>query len=148
MRISRRLAIVLAASIGLNLFLGGMLTAHYLFGDDQKRTRGFFQRDAARAELSEPHRKTVDAIWDKHRPVMRGHLRALRESRREVRRLLRAEKVDTAAIAKARQQYDASQQQVRVSVRRAVDEISAALPDAERRKYFETGFKRSRRSRQ
>jgi uncharacterized membrane protein len=147
MRISRRLAVILAVSVGLNLFLGGVMTAHWLFnGDRSPRERSFFQREAARADLSAPHRKTVDAIWDRHRPAMRGHIRALRESRREVRRLLKAETLDPDALAAARRTYDRNRQQVRAVVRQAVDEISAALPDAERRKYFETGFKRTRRA--
>lgn len=149
MRLSRRLAVVLAASLALNLFLGGMLTAHWLFRGPPPHERGgrFFDRQAALEAIDAEHRAGVQAILARNEPELRARMRAVREARREVRRQLMGDPIDHEALAQAHAELAARGQEAHARMQANVAEIAAALPAAERRRFFEASFKRRRHER-
>ena len=149
MRLSRRLALVLAVSLGLNLFLGGMLASQWLFHGAPFAAHprgahppGPFDREAARNALDEDYRAVVDEIWERNRPSLRQSVRGLREGREAVRRELLADPFDPAALAQAHEALAQRMQTMRGVMEAHVIEIAQALPADQRRRYFEASMRR------
>ncbi len=146
MRLSRRLAVVLAVSLALNLFLGGMITAHWLLRGPPPHERGgrFFDRHAALQAIGEEHRALVESIWARNEPELRERMHAVRAARREVRRQLMSDPLDREALALAHESLAARAQEAHARMRANIAEIATALPAEARRRYFEASFRRRR----
>ena len=97
---ARRLWILLIVSLSSNLFLGGLFAGKLIF--DRKplppgpRLRVDL-RHAMRA-LQPASREKADTLWRLRRPDLRQRLRAVREARRNLRRLLSREEATAAQI--------------------------------------------------
>ncbi len=147
-RPSRRLALVLAASLGLNLFLGGMMASQWLFHGPPfsahprgAHSPGPFDRKAARAALDEEYRAVVDEIWERNRPSLRQGVRGLRQGREAVKRQLLADAFDPEALKRAHEDLAERMQSMRGVIEAHVLEIAEVLPADQRRLYFEASLR-------
>lgn len=147
--ITRRIAIALAASIGLNLFLGGMIASAWI----AKRTHeprdariagvaGPFDLRRGVAELDPSSRDIVREVRRRHGESLRQAGRQMREDRRAVRQALMAEEIDRAeldaALAGMRRSMDAAQ----VEMHGALADIAMALGPEERRRFLRAALNR------
>lgn len=142
---NRRLAIALVASLALNLFLGGMMTASWLFREEPPPgfpRPGLFDRQAALSAIGEEHRPAIEAIWAKNGPELRRRVRALREARDAIRRQLTADSFDPAALAEAHALLEERGRAAHAAMQANIAEVAAALPDEERQRYFEATRRR------
>jgi len=135
---TKRLVIALAASVTLNLFLGGFLTARAVIGRPHDMhhagpgpflgPRGLF--GTARLANAQPQ---VKQVFERHREGLRNHRRQMHEARRGVAEALTAEPFERArlerALAGARQATDASQ----AAMHAALVEVAEAVGPEERR---------------
>lgn len=147
MRTTRRLSIALLVSLALNLFLGGMITSQWIFGERHGRPGhvGRFDRQGARAAIDEQYRPEVDVVWQRHKAALRGKFREVRQVRRRLRELLVAEELDQAALAETYGELHERGLAARSLLGRPLAEIAAALPADQRRRYFEAGFAKRRK---
>jgi len=151
MRTPRRLAFFLAISIGLNLFLGGVIASHLFWRGDhwrmgepraEKISRHIFHRRAAAATLDGDHRHMADEIWRQGREGHRAHFRAMRQSRQEIRQILTADDFDPKALAAAYETLNQQLSTARSGLGVAISEIAEKLPPEARKRYFDAGFRR------
>ena len=149
MRTSRKLSIVLAISLALNLFLGGTFVSHWMFGDTWKRDgfRGPLHHTAAREKLGSEHQGMVDNIWQQHRPMIRENVGAMRAARRVVRNTLIADPFDRKALDKAYADLHQRLLEARSSMAKSIGDVAEKLPAIERQAYFKEGFRRFRHGR-
>lgn len=136
---SRRLATVLALSLALNFFLGGMYFSGWLSQRQAAETpaAGAFKMRRGRAALDEAAKPTFDAVWARHEDDIRPRVKAMREARREVRRLLQAEDFDAAALAAANAVLREKSEDAQSAVHAAMGEIAAALTPEQRLAFSE-----------
>ncbi len=149
MRIQRRLSIVLFVSLAINLILIGMLATFWLKGDlARKHARWHrFDRDAAMAAISEDSRRAVEEVWQQHRGALREHWKERRAMRQQMREMLLSDQFDKAAYITLNEKMNAQSLRARARLHNAIAETAARLPAAERRRYFEEGYKRRKRGR-
>lgn len=155
-RLSKRgLGIALIASLGVNLFLAGMIVTATIYHKDGRGgwagySRPFPHRYARRA-LEGESREKVDGIWREARPDLRMRIREMRRSRREIHRQLRAETLDRSALDRAFAALRASTASAHDAVQKVIGRIAETLNAEERRSYFRRRhwrrYKRFRRSR-
>lgn len=142
-RWSRRLAAVLLVSLGLNLFLGGVLVSRWVVEPppthDERAFRPFDRR-AGLEVLTPAERETVAAIWRDNRREIRRAARGVGDARRALRAALIAEPFDPAAVDAAQRDLAARVERVRAVMTGHLIEIAAALPPEQRRRYFEATF--------
>ena len=139
MRLSRRLSIVLLISLGVNLFLSGMLVTQWLAATSPDMA-GPFNRHAAVAALSDEHRRVVEGIWQRHEARAGDRLEAAREVRRRIRRQLEADPFDKAALEQSFMELREVMVPLGVQLFGTIVEIADSLPLAERKRFFEAGF--------
>lgn len=139
MRLSRRLSILLMLSLGMNLFLAGVLVTQWLAGRPME-VAGPFNRDAAHAALSDDYRRVVKDIWERNQPIVRGHLYEAREIRRQIRQQLNADVLDKEGLETSFMTLRDTMVPLSVRIFATVVEIAESLPVDERRRYFEAGF--------
>ena len=149
---SNRLRWLLIGSLALNLFLGGIYVGHWVGawrgGPDgaagHVRALRFHLRPMLE-NLPEASREQAEAVMERHRDPIRGAVRAMRQSRREVRDALLAEPVDEArldrALAETRERAAASQ----AAMHAAMTEFARELPPEARRKLAENLGRHGRR---
>ncbi|MFT6583194.1 MAG: putative membrane protein [Alphaproteobacteria bacterium] len=151
MRTPRRLAFILAISIGLNLFLGGVIASHLFWRGDhwrmgapgaEKISRHIFHRRAAAATLNDDHRHMANEIWHQSRQGHRSHFRAMRQSRQEIRQILIADDFDPKALTVAYEKLNQQITTARSGLGGAIAEIAEKLPTEARKRYFDAGFRR------
>jgi uncharacterized membrane protein len=136
---TKRLVIALAASVAVNLFLGGFLTSR-AFMHKQRRDhrtasgpflgpRGLLGPGGLANATPE-----VKNVLEQHREGLRNHRRRMHEARRAVAEALRAEPFERGrleqALADARTATDASQ----AAMHAALVEVAATVGPEERRK--------------
>ncbi len=142
-RWSRRLGIALMVSLGLNLFLGGVLVSRWIFEPPppiSERAYRAFDHRAGLEVLDPAQRERVAAIWRDNRREIRRAARGYREARWALRQALIAEPFDPAAIEAAQRELAARVDAVRAVMTAHLTEIAAALPPEQRRRYFEATF--------
>ncbi|MEM1140080.1 MAG: periplasmic heavy metal sensor [Pseudomonadota bacterium] len=135
---SKRLSVLLFASLGVNIFLVGLLVGGGL------KARGHTdQIDApAVASLLQPHR-LITALPDERKGELRRYLkgkapeirplvRDMRESRREVFRVLQTEPLDVVALEAAFLKTEAAEQTLRSEAFGILVEILDTLPEDEK----------------
>ncbi|HSE79866.1 MAG TPA: periplasmic heavy metal sensor [Alphaproteobacteria bacterium] len=135
-RAAKWLALALLVSLGVNLFLGGLLAGRY-FGP-QHRTfarseayerpgQEFFRRLIGRVPAE--HRAAFEDVLSAKRPDMERTSQALRESRTKIREAVRAEPFDRAkleaAFAEVRERNMALQKSVHEAMAEAVQKLPA-----------------------
>lgn len=139
-RAAKWLALALLVSLGLNLFLGGLLAGRY-FGP-QHRTfarseayerpgQDFFRRLIGRVPAE--HRGAFEDVLNAKRPDMDRASQALRESRMKVREAVRAEPFDKARLEAAFGDVRERNMALQKSVHEAMAEAVQALPADVRR---------------
>lgn len=139
MLLSRRLSILLMLSVGINLFLAGVLVTQWLEGTPVAMA-GPFNRDAAHAALTDDYRRVVQGIWEQNQTAIRDSLYEARETRRQIRQQLNAEVLDREGLKASFMTLRDIMVPLSVRIFTAVVEIAEALPVEERRRYFEAGF--------
>lgn len=124
-RTTRRLGLALAISVGINLFVVGAATSHWLRrseGPAPVRDGGrFLFRSTER--LSEPGRAKVRSIMKRHRSDLAPRRRAMRQAQKDVQAALGAEPFDRARL-------DRGLEQLRKETSRAQRELHTALGEA------------------
>ena len=139
-RLSKRgLGIALIVSLGVNLFLAGMIVTGALYhkrGGDMAGYGRPFPHWSARRSLEGESRAKVDAIWREARPDMRMRIREVRRARRDIRRQLRADTLDRPALDKAFAALRASTTGTHNAMHGLIGRIAETLNAEERRQYF------------
>jgi uncharacterized membrane protein len=134
-RINKRLAIGLALSLSINLFVGGFVVARRVL-----MHRGF----AAHAPMLEPRGflgraglgssgPRVQRVLELERGTLREQHGALRAARAKVRAALEAEPFDKTQLESALQELHAQTSQVQSTMHRTLVEIATSLDAAQRK---------------
>jgi len=136
----RGLGIALIVSLGVNLFLAGMIVTavvtHKGGGRSWANEGRPFPHWTARRTLKGPSRDKVDAMWREARPDLRMRIREIRAARREVRRQLRAETIDKAALERAFTDLRTSTANAHQAMHTLIGRIAETLSAEERQNYF------------
>lgn len=139
-RLSKRgLSIALIASLGINLFLAGMIVTATIYHKGGRGWSGYersFPHRSARHSLEGDSRKKVDEIWREARPDLRMRLREVRQARREIRRQLRADTLDRSALDRAFAAFRTSTNAAHNAMHALIGRIAETLNAEERRSYF------------
>ncbi len=147
---TRKLAIVLAVSIGLNLFLGGAIASAWLvkrqYGGlrppPQVGMAGDFDFRGGLAALGSEARPLAREIRREYGPRLREAGKAMQDARREVGRMLRADQIDPVALdvalADIRKRSDDAQAVMHQVLMEAITKLT---PD-QRRKFIEAAMRR------
>lgn len=150
---TRKLAIALAISIGLNLFLGGAITSAWLvkrqYGGlrppPQAGMAGDFDFRGGLAALGGEARPLAREVRREYGPRLREAGKAIHDARREVGRMLRADEIDpaklNAALADLRARSDGAQAVMHQVLMEAITKLT---PD-QRRKFLEAATRRGPR---
>jgi uncharacterized membrane protein len=142
----RKLAIALAISVGLNLFVGGMITSawitkrHYAGRPDRPPAAalaGRFDLRGGFEAVGRDARPMAREIRREYGPRMREAGEAMQEARRTVGEILRGDELDPealdAAFAELRQASDAAQ----ATMHRILLETMTRLTPEQRRAFLE-----------
>lgn len=150
--VTRRLAIALAISLGLNLFIGGMVTTAWLtkkqrFGQRQPQVGATMRPLDLRkgiAALGDADRPAIAEIRERFGPALRQQGRAMHKAQRDVGRLLKADELDPAeleaALARLRRGSDAAQETMHAMMVGIVGELTPG----QRRRFFEAAIRKPR----
>ena len=150
---TRKLAIMLAVSIGFNLFLGGAIASAWLvkrqYGDlrppPQASMAGEFDFRGGLAALGGETRSMAREVRREFGPRLREAGKAMHETRREVGRMLRADDIDPvaldAALVALRQHSDEAQ----AVMHGVLKEIITKLTPDQRRIFLEAAMQRRAR---
>ncbi len=150
-RTTRRLAIALVISLGLNLFIGGMVMSAWLtkrhFGQRQPQIGAMMRPLDLRkgiAALGDADRPTIARIRERFGPALRQQGREMHKAQRDVGRLLKAEELDPAeleaALERLRRGSDAAQEAMHAMMVGIVGELT---PEP-RRRFFEAAVRKPR----
>ena len=120
--------------------------ATILPGAAPKAKRKRFDPRAALAALDQPHRQKADRILQKKRKELSEGWQQRREQRRHVRKLLTAEKLDSAELKTTLTALRRRGDENREVFSNLLLELADALPDEQRRRYFQHGIPRFWRS--
>jgi len=136
--------IVLIVSLGLNLFLGGLMVGRWFSGPPHRppfvmNDRGpagepnrILQRMAA--ALPPDHRPAFETVIAKHRERVMQAAGQAREAREQVRKTLRQEPFDRAALDRAFESLRQSNTVLQQEVQNTIGDAAAMLPaDARQR---------------
>ena len=154
-RVTRRLAIALAVSVGLNLFIGGMVTSAWL---SKKRPSGQRQPEIGAmmrpldlrkgiAVLGDADRPAIARIRKHFGPALRQQGREMREAQRDVGRLLREEALDPAALAAALKRLRRGSAAAQETMHGLMVDIVKELTPGQRRRFFEAAIRKPRDAR-
>ncbi len=150
-RTTRRLAIALAVSVGLNLFIGGMVTSAWLTKKkfDQRRPEfGATMRplDLRRgvAALGDADRPEIARIRERFGPALRQQGREMREAQRDVGRLLKEEALDPAELAAALERLRRGSDAAQETMHGLMVDIVKELTPEQRRRFFEAAIRKPR----
>ncbi len=138
--------LVLLASLGLNVLLGGMFIGGWAGGSGHHgQGSRWFDREAARDAISPEAQKIVDDIRVAHDAKLREAFKATRELRQEIRRLLTADQIDGAALEAAQMALTTHRAAAQAMIATLQKELALALPPDDRKAYFTAGAKRDDR---
>ena len=150
-RVTRRLAIALAISVGINLFIGGMVTTAWLTKRHVEKRQpqiGAMMRplDLRKgiAALGDAERPTIARIRQRFGPALMRQGREMREAQRDVAHLLKTGDLDPAeleaALARLRRGSDSAQQ----AMHEMMVGIATELTPEQRRQFFEAAIRKPR----
>jgi len=150
LRSLRTLWIALFISVGLNLFVAGMLVAGHFFGpppNERVRRGAPFHFRAAIEALPAAKREEIKTLVRSRLDEVRRMGREARESRRAVRRVLRAEPYDQNAVNAAYREMRRRHGLAMENLHRTMSEVLGKLTPEERRAFMRAGYRRLRRER-
>ena len=136
----RWMKVVLAVSLGFNVFFGSVIVGHWIAGPHGPRTMVFGQprgpggppsrmiADRLAAALPAEHRPQFEAVMAKHRPAVSEAAARFHESRDKVREVLAREPFDPAALDQAFSEQRARNEALQVAIQDSIAEAAAALP--------------------
>lgn len=141
----KKLAVALAISVAVNLFIGGMIASAWLV---QRPPGGFRaagplmmgQELAARDETARP---AFAAVRDRHKRDIRRSFKSVQKARRAAHRALVAEDFDPAAFEAALAEVRSRTAGAQRALHAAFAELAANLSAAQRRRLAE-GMRRRR----
>ena len=151
-RVTRRLAIALAVSVGINLFIGGMVTSAWLskkprFGQRPPEIGATMRPLDLRkgiAALGDADRPAIAKVRERFGPALRQQGREMRQAQRDVGRLLKTEDLDPAeleaALGRLRRGSNAAQEAMHAVM---VDIVTELTPE-QRRRFFEAAIRKPR----
>lgn len=147
MKLDRRIAILLFASIAANFFLAGALTIQWGAKAPRSDTARLerFDRAAASRALSEDEREIVANVWRQARDSVRREAGEIIRLRREVQELLLADHFDAERFEDIYSTLQERSNRGRMRLQAIMGEVAAALPDQARQKYFQAGFSDAKR---
>ena len=141
---ARRLWIVLILSLSANLFLGGLVAGKFIFDTKPPRHGPRLRLDMRNAMqvLQPTERAKAAQLWRLRRPEMRTKLRAVRQARRKLRRVLQAENTTQAQIDEAFAEVKKRGGEAQAVFQNVLRDIATALPADQRKAFFRAAFKR------
>lgn len=125
------LAVILFASLGLNLFLVGIFGGHWLVANVMHHRRAepaHSLMDRMAASLPPPYRATFEETVAKHRPTVDEAAASFREARTKVREALLREPFDRAAVDAAFTDLRARNETLQMAIQAAIADAAARLP--------------------
>lgn len=139
----RTLAIALAVSVGLNLFLGGMIASAWLAkrqyqargGEIATLARPFDLRRGFEA-VGPQARALAREIRTRHAAPLREAGQEMREARGEIRELLTAEPLDAAALRDALSRMRAASGAAQAQMHAALLEVLQGLSPEDRQRFL------------
>lgn len=149
---TRKLAIALAISIGLNLFLGGAIASAWLvkrqYGEAPPPRAGMagdFDFRGGLAALGGEARPLAREIRRKYGPRLREAGKAMHDARREAGRMLRADDIDPAELDKTLSALRARSDEAQAVMHGVLMEAMTNLTPDQRREFLEAAMRRGRR---
>lgn len=141
---ARRLWIFLIVSLTANLFLGGLFAGKLIFDRKPAKHGPRLRVDLRHAtEVLKPaERETATKLWRLRQPELRVRLRASREARRNLRRILEAEGSSQKQIEEAFAEVSKRGRDVQSSFQTVLRDIAYALPADQRKAFFRAVFRR------
>lgn len=141
---ARRLWILLILSISANLFLGGLFAGKLIF-DRKPPSHGprlrFDMRQGMQA-LRPAERDKARQLWRLRQPELRTRLRAVREARRNLRRVLEEKGSSQEQIEQAFMEVRKRGDDVQTSFQTILRDIATSLPPDQRQAFFRAIFDR------
>lgn len=138
--VPRRLAVALALSLAINLFLAGMMAAGWLAdGDGESAAREGpppFLRHGL-AELDEGARPAVEEVRHRHAREIVRLTREMRAARRETRQALAAPELDRTRLDAAFEDLRRRSADAQTAIHAMMLEIAETLGPAQRKQFFE-----------
>jgi len=151
--VARKLAVALAVSIGLNLFLAGMIASAWL---TKRHYAERFDRPAAALAGGFDLRRGLEAAGPDARPMAReirreygprlresGH--DMHEARAAVAEVLRADELDPAALAAALRELRQASDKAQAVMHEVLVETMTRLDAEQRRAFLEAATRRNGR---
>lgn len=149
---------VLIGSLIVNVFLIAYVAAAWIAiaggaspyfatilpGAGSKAERRRFDPRAALAAVAQPHRQKADQILRRKRKELKSGLRETRALRRQLRTILMAEKLDQPALGATLTSLRRRGSENREVFHELLLKLTKALPDDQRRRYFQHGIPRIR----
>ncbi len=138
--------ILLVGSLGLNLFMGGLLAGHWFGGPQGPRTIATGQSrgpggspsrmitDRMAAALPAEHRAGFEAVMAKHRPAVAEATARFHESRNKVRGVLAEDTFDPAALDRAFAEQRARSTALQIAIQASIAEAASNLPPEARQR--------------
>ena len=138
--VPRRLAVALALSLAINLFLAGMITAGWLAESDsesaaRERPPRFFRNGLA--GLDEDIRPAVEEVRRRHAREIVPLTREMRAARREMRQALAAPELDRIRLEAAFENLRRRSVGAQTAIHALMLEIAETLGPAQRKQFFE-----------
>ncbi|SME91823.1 protein refolding chaperone Spy/CpxP family [Tistlia consotensis] len=137
-RSQKLLALALAVSVAINLFVAGAVVSRHFFGPPPHGD--WASKKEAVEVLPEAERKRIEQIWESGRDTVRQDFRAMRAARQRYREILTAETFDPAAAQAVLDQLYAKRAEVRETMEQKIMAIATSLPADQRQAYFKAFF--------
>lgn len=140
------LGIVLLASVGLNLFFGGLMIGRVIDHPWHRDRGGMHERSPALHKmaprwigrvLSEETAEQLKPIWEKRESLIKPRAKALKEARKSVRSIMGEDPFDPQAYRAALKQVRERRSIMEMEIHEAMIETVAALNAEDRRKISE-----------
>lgn len=145
---SRRLLIILLiVSGGVNLFLAGVIVTSIVVherrhgGVHNVNRRAGFRLFLAVRDLDEPHRARAMALLREKRPEIRGKIRAVRQARRDLGRMLRSGDSSAADVEAGFRRLHAARGEAQVALHALVRTIAEKLTPDQRKRFYRAAFR-------
>lgn len=145
---ARKLAVALAISIGLNLFLGGMIASAWVvkrhFREHHPPVAGLaggFDFRGGIEALGGDARPLAREIREAYRSRLRASGRAMFESRRAVGDLLRADEIDPAKLRAALAELRARSSEAEAVMHEALVDTMLRLTPDQRRRFLDAAMR-------
>jgi len=138
--------VLLAASLAVNLFIGGVILGRQFRAEDgprgAPRERVEFNLRRLAAYLPESEQDALREILQDHRRSLRTHFRDMRQSEQRIKDLLGAESVDLPALEAALESHQAKAEELKAPLRDIILNVVAKLDQETRKALAEDLFER------